>query len=102
MSQFLDLQLLRNSLLIQMIGGLMNVSRWLAAGGLLFSMAGAASPAAAQSGEVAGVVADATGGVLPGADVTLTGAALVDRGAYATTVEARERSGSRRRLPVWL
>ena len=52
----------------------MNASRWLAAGGLLFTMAGAASPAAAQSGEIAGVVADATGGVLPGADVTLTGA----------------------------
>ena len=52
----------------------MNVSRWLAAGGLLFSLAGTASPAVAQSGEIAGVVADATGGVLPGADVTLTGA----------------------------
>ena len=47
--------------------------KWLAAVGLLFSMAAAAAPAAAQSGQIAGVVADATGGVLRGASVTLTG-----------------------------
>ena len=51
----------------------MKVPGWLATGGLLFSMVVAAPPAAAQSGQIAGVVADATGGVLPGAIVTLTG-----------------------------
>ena len=40
---------------------------------VLFCIAGTATIAAAQTGEIAGVVVDATGGVLPGATVTLAG-----------------------------
>ena len=51
----------------------MKVPLWLVARGLLFLMVAAAPSAAAQSGQISGVVADATGGVLRGASVTLTG-----------------------------
>ena len=44
-----------------------------AAGLLHFCLVAAPLQAAAQSGEVTGVVVDATGGVLPGATVTLSG-----------------------------
>ena len=40
---------------------------------VLFCIAGTAMIATAQTGEIAGVVVDATGGVLPGATVTLAG-----------------------------
>ena len=40
---------------------------------VLFCIAGTATIAMAQTGEIAGVVVDATGGVLPGATVTLAG-----------------------------
>ena len=41
---------------------------------VLFCIIGTATGAGAQTGEIAGIVVDATGGVLPGATVTLTGA----------------------------
>ncbi len=50
-------------------------------------MIGTAAAATAQTGEIAGVVVDTTGGVLPGATVTLTGAA----GAATTQADAEGR-----------
>ena len=44
-----------------------------AVGLFVFCLAAAPLPAAAQSGRITGVVVDATGGVLPGASVTLRG-----------------------------
>ena len=53
--------------LLPALRGLMKIPGWLPTGGLLFSMVAAAPPAAAQFGQIVGVVADATGVVLPGA-----------------------------------
>ena len=50
-------------------------------------MIGTAAAATARTGEIAGVVVDTTGGVLPGATVTLTGAA----GAATTQADAEGR-----------
>ena len=50
-------------------------------------MIGTAAAATAQTGEIAGVVVDTTGGVLPGATVTLTGAA----GGATTQADAEGR-----------
>ena len=54
----------------------------------LFFVIGTATVAAAQTGEIAGVAVDATGGVLPGATVTLTGAPGV---AVTTQTDAEGR-----------
>ena len=55
---------------------------------VLFCIAGSAPVAAAQTGEIAGVVVDATGGVLPGATVTLSGVPGAPRQAQ-TDAEGR-------------
>ena len=51
----------------------MKIPGQLAVGWVVFLLAVAPPPAAAQSGQITGVVVDATGGVLPGASVTLRG-----------------------------
>ena len=48
--------------------------RYAEAAVVLFCIIGSATGAGAQTGEIAGIVVDTTGGVLPGATVTLTGA----------------------------
>ena len=54
----------------------------------LFCVIGTVAVAGAQTGEIRGTVVDATGGVLPGATVTLTGAAF---GPTATQTDAEGR-----------
>ena len=51
----------------------MKIPCWGAVGLVAFCLAALPLPAAAQSGQIAGAVVDATGGVLPGASVTLRG-----------------------------
>ena len=51
----------------------MKIPCWAAVGLVVFCLAALPLPAAAQSGQIAGAVVDATGGVLPGASVTLRG-----------------------------
>ena len=61
--------------------------RYARAAVVLVCMIGTAAAATAQTGEIAGVVVDTTGGVLPGATVTLTGAA----GGATTQADAEGR-----------
>ncbi|MCY4509380.1 MAG: TonB-dependent receptor, partial [Acidobacteria bacterium] len=61
--------------------------RYARAAVVLVCMIGTAAAATARTGEIAGVVVDTTGGVLPGATVTLTGAA----GAATTQADAEGR-----------
>ena len=58
----------------------MNIACRAAVGLVVFLPAAVPLPAAAQSGQITGVVVDTTGGVLPGAGVTLNGGGAVSRG----------------------
>ena len=77
-----------------------SVFRYGAALGLVVFCMASGTPAAAQTGQVTGVVVDATGGVLPGTTVTLIGgpddprAAQTDaRGRFAALVHGATRQG---------
>ena len=59
----------------------MNIACRAAVGLVVFLPAAVPLPAEAQSGQITGVVVDATGGVLPGASVTLRGGRM-ERGRF--------------------